>query len=51
MPAGIMGSVPPAGEANRFLEPESISWAGRLSIYLTLLIMAVAFVMRSIARY
>ncbi|KAL4973066.1 hypothetical protein BDW66DRAFT_154148 [Aspergillus desertorum] len=43
-------SEPPPGETTNFVDPESISWAGRLSIYLTLPIMAIAFVLRAYVR-
>ncbi|KAK8074425.1 hypothetical protein PG997_009088 [Apiospora hydei] len=46
-----MESLPPPGEVTDVLNPESISWAGRLSIHLTLPIMVVAFIMRSIVRF
>ncbi|KAL4935585.1 hypothetical protein BDV06DRAFT_234187 [Aspergillus oleicola] len=43
-------SQPPQGETTNFVNPESISWAGRLSIYLTLPIMVVAFALRAYVR-
>ncbi|KAI0399832.1 hypothetical protein F4802DRAFT_587864 [Xylaria palmicola] len=43
-------SKPPPGEVTNFVNPESISWAGRLSIYLTLPIMIIAFCLRLYVR-
>ncbi|RDH21560.1 hypothetical protein M747DRAFT_330544 [Aspergillus niger ATCC 13496] len=43
-------SQPPPGQVTNFVDPVSISWAGRLSIWLTLPIMAVAFVLRIYVR-
>ncbi|TGJ75780.1 hypothetical protein E0Z10_g10959 [Xylaria hypoxylon] len=43
-------SKPPPGEVTDFLNAESISWAGRLSIYLTLPIMVIAFALRMYVR-
>ncbi|KAL5332697.1 hypothetical protein BJX70DRAFT_383319 [Aspergillus crustosus] len=43
-------SPPPPGEVTNFVNPESISWAGRLAIYLTLPVMAVAVVLRAYVR-
>ncbi|KAL2819495.1 hypothetical protein BJX63DRAFT_439029 [Aspergillus granulosus] len=43
-------SEPPPGEVTNFVDPESISWAGRLSIYLTLPIMAIAVLLRAYVR-
>ncbi|KAJ2991851.1 hypothetical protein NUW58_g2372 [Xylaria curta] len=43
-------SKPPPGEVTNFVNPESISWAGRLSIYLTLPIMVIAFTLRLYVR-
>ena len=41
---------PPPGEVTNFVNPPSISWAGRLAIYLTLPIMVVAFSLRMFVR-
>ncbi|RWA06921.1 hypothetical protein EKO27_g8182 [Xylaria grammica] len=43
-------SKPPPGEVTDFVNAESISWAGRLSIYLTLPIMVIAFALRMYVR-
>ncbi|GLA17281.1 hypothetical protein AnigIFM62618_004416 [Aspergillus niger] len=43
-------SQPPPGQTTNFVNPVSISWAGRLSIWLTLPIMVVAFVLRAYVR-
>ncbi|KAI1385116.1 uncharacterized protein F4822DRAFT_383489 [Hypoxylon trugodes] len=40
----------PPGEVTNFVNPPSISWAGRLAIYLTLPIMVIAFILRSFVR-
>ncbi|KAI1152776.1 hypothetical protein F4825DRAFT_450196 [Nemania diffusa] len=44
-------SKPPPGEITDFANAESISWAGRLSIYLTLPIMVITFALRMYARF
>ncbi|RAH66287.1 uncharacterized protein BO66DRAFT_431454 [Aspergillus aculeatinus CBS 121060] len=43
-------SQPPPGQVTNFVDPVSISWAGRLSIWLTLPIMVIAFVLRAYVR-
>ncbi|RAL07030.1 uncharacterized protein BO97DRAFT_438736 [Aspergillus homomorphus CBS 101889] len=43
-------SQPPPGQVTNFVDPVSISWAGRLAIWLTLPIMAIAFVLRAYVR-
>lgn len=44
-------SQPPPGQTSNFVDPVSISWAGRLAIYLTLPIMVIAFVLRAYVRF
>ncbi|KAJ0417614.1 hypothetical protein BJY00DRAFT_325448 [Aspergillus carlsbadensis] len=41
---------PPPGEVSNFVDPDSISWVGRLSIYLTLPIMVIAVILRVYVR-